>query len=920
MKNKTFFSNSVGQLSVKETIKFQDELMKNSAYYLPIFLLLSANFCIAQTSVKPIWSSKEYSVYPDSVTQGVFTAKAISATEIKSNYRSPVNEFQSSKIFFKFSINRKDNEMKFGLNHQFNASAISSETPLIKFGEQLKDTTKSTDNFLKPNTKLKIRLDMRSVLNDLNSKGFFVTVNGDKIFKEDFKELFVAGETAPMTWDFDNLHWKPELEMKDPDGDGIYETEMILNAPKDQKITNPEWTASQNTSAFPQYKSDYVISDAVYNLALEEMMNAVEPDSTFRTGKEWAGVWTRDISYSIILSMAYLQPKVAVKSLLRKVNQQERIIQDTGTGGAYPVSTDRMIWAVAAYEIYKATGDKVWLKKSYRIIKNSIDDDILNAHDKETGMVRGESSFLDWREQTYPKWMQPADIFESENLGTNVVHFQANMVLSEMAGLLNKKTESAQYKKIAETIKAGINRYLWMEDEGYYAQYFYGRNYKTQSPRSEALGEALSVWFGVADSSKQKSVIANVPVTAYGISCIYPQIPTIPPYHNNAVWPFVQSYWALASAKAGNEKSVMESISSVYRAAAMFATNKENFVADNGDFAGTVINSSNMLWSLSGSLSLVHKVLFGIEFKSKSMVFHPFVPQVLKGNRVLSNFRYRNAVLNISVEGYGNQIKTFLVDGKKTSTAEISETLSGKHTVKIILANNDLSDSKINKVENYTTSTTPSASFTLPKLFWQKVEGATEYKVLKNGKTLSKTTTLNLPVFANYNDEFQIIAVDKNGKESFASEPVTAGNKKFITTVEVEEFAKKAEFPYKGFSGAGFVETSKIVNSTITFQVDISEAGHYALDFRYANGNGPTNTNNKCAIRTLKEGKKIFGTVVLPQRGENEWSNWGFSNSVKAELVKGKYTFTLSLDAANENMNGETNQAMIDYLRISRLE
>ncbi len=75
------------------------------------------------------------------------------------------------------------------------------------------------------------------------------------------------------------------------------------------------------------------------------MINAIEPDSTFRTGKEWSGVWTRDISYSIILSLAYLQPKVAKYSLLRKVKNGV-IVQDTGTGGAYPVSTDRMVWAM----------------------------------------------------------------------------------------------------------------------------------------------------------------------------------------------------------------------------------------------------------------------------------------------------------------------------------------------------------------------------------------------------------------------------------------------------------------------------------------------------------------------------------------------------------------------------------------------
>src|SRR3979409_2663104 len=119
-------------------------------------------------------------------------------------------------------------------------------------------------------------------------------------------------------------------------------------------------------------------------MALEEMMNAVEPDSTFRTGKLWAGVWTRDISYSIILSMAYLQPQVAKNSLLGKVNKDGRIIQDTGTGGAYPCSTDRMIWAVAAWEVYLATGDEIWLKKAYGIIKKSVDDDFYNAYDKVT--------------------------------------------------------------------------------------------------------------------------------------------------------------------------------------------------------------------------------------------------------------------------------------------------------------------------------------------------------------------------------------------------------------------------------------------------------------------------------------------------------------------------------------------------------
>ncbi|MEO8795536.1 MAG: glycogen debranching protein, partial [Daejeonella sp.] len=842
------------------------------------------------------------------------------ATELVSNYQSPANEFQSSKITFKFSINGKDNEMSSGTDHQFNLLPGITETPLIKFGEHLKAEKTTTTPYLKPDMRLKIRLDMREILNDFKSKGFYTTFKGDKIFKEDFKGVYVAGGTAPLSWDFDNLVNHSDLELKDPDKDGIYETTLVFNAQKDQKQTDASWKLKLNTSAFPQYKSNFLLSDAIYNMSLEEMMKAVEPDSTFRTGKEWAGVWTRDISYSIILSMAYLQPKVAMNSLMRKVNSNNRIIQDTGTGGAYPVSTDRMIWAVAAWEIYKATGDQTWLEQSYQIIKNSIEDDLQNAYDLKTGMMRGESSFLDWREQTYPKWMQPADIYMSENLGTNAVHFQANKVLAEMATLLNIPDVANQHRKIADRIRKGMNETLWLKDKGYYAQFLYGRNFPITSPRSEALGEALSVLFDVANSDQSKSVISKTPVTAFGISCIYPQIPNIPPYHNNAVWPFVQSYWALASAKANNEAQVMESIAAIYRPAALFLTNKENFVADNGDFAGTQINSSNMLWSLSGSLSMIHKLIFGIEFTTTGLLFHPFVPQAMKGDRTLSNFKYRNAILNIEMEGYGNTIKEFSLDGKKQSEHFIHAALKGTHKIKIELSNNLNSDTGINKVANYFSPAAPIASYSAGSIWWKPVENAVKYQILKNGKISESTTETKLKVSDKDHAEYQVIAIDANNVESFASEPVWVMNKNLMSVYQAERSNPKSDKSYKGFSGLGFVEISKSKNTSLKFPVTITQSGNYAIDFQYANGNGPTNTNNKCAIRSLTDNEKELGTIVLPQRGNDVWSDWGYSNQLHVYLKKGKHTLNLTFEPANENMNMEVNQAMIDYMRLIKLK
>ena len=61
------------------------------------------------------------------------------------------------------------------------------------------------------------------------------------------------------------------------------------------------WRRKNDLSAYPRLTTSNKLMEAVYNMGLDEMVNAVEPDTTLRTGKEWAGVWTRDVSYSIIL-------------------------------------------------------------------------------------------------------------------------------------------------------------------------------------------------------------------------------------------------------------------------------------------------------------------------------------------------------------------------------------------------------------------------------------------------------------------------------------------------------------------------------------------------------------------------------------------------------------------------------------------
>ena len=130
-------------------------------------------------------------------------------------------------------------------------------------------------------------------------------------------------------------------------GDSIIQGEFKAYAPDAQHLISnysarphffmpieKKWSLKNDISSYPQLTTPNMLHTAVYNMALDEMANAVEPDTTLRTGKEWAGVWTRDVSYSIILSMAYLQPEASRISLMKKVNKAGKIIQDTGSGGA----------------------------------------------------------------------------------------------------------------------------------------------------------------------------------------------------------------------------------------------------------------------------------------------------------------------------------------------------------------------------------------------------------------------------------------------------------------------------------------------------------------------------------------------------------------------------------------------------------
>lgn len=865
-------------------------------------------------SDKILYQHDVFTISADQVTQGKFVAKVESDKRMTSNYLSPTMEAYSRKVEFKFSLNRKDNELPYGKNHSITIYPKDGvfETPVIKFGEQVQGEEPKDGDYLEKNTKVTIRLDMGEVINSFEQKGFYEDIHGEKIAKEDFQGVFIAGGSAPLNWDFDNLGGDQEL--KDEDGDGIYEAIYTMNVYDKEAYTASVWELENDISAYPQYTTDFPLLNTLYNLTLDEVVKLKEADGTFRTGKKWDGVWTRDVSYAIVLGMGAAEPEVSKTSLRKKV-KRDRIIQDTGSGGAYPVSTDRTTWSLAAWELYCITGDKEWLKEAYQIIKNTVDDDLQVIVCEDDGLAKGESSFLDWRKQEYPRWMDNVAISQSECLGTNAVHYATWNILSKMADILGEPSD--MYKQQAKKLKQSINKELWLEKEGYYAMYKYGMHDKFLLPRAEALGEALTVLYDIAPKNRQQKIVANTPNLAYGTPCFYPQISGIRPYHNNGIWPFVQAFYNLAAAKVGNGKALEHGLAGVYRASALFLTNKENMVAQDGDYA-TELNSDYQLWSVGGHLGMVYKVFFGMDFQPDYLVFKPVIPSVYTGTKTLKNFKYRNAILNIEVKGTGSQITSFKLDGKVQPQHRVDGNLTGEHQIEIVLAGNDIKQgASFTLVANQFDLGVPDVVYSKGKLEWKAVDGATGYMVYKNGEMEKEVTETTFPVTETKTfTAYTVIAKNQQGLQSLISEPVIVTSSKAMVMVEAEKATKPTSQKIANYTGKGAVKLTRDKNKKLKWTVNIPSAGAYYIDIQYANGSGPWNTDNKCATRTLGVNGEKKGIFVMAQRGTDEWSSWAYTNPIVANLKKGRNELTLTFESYNENMNVEVNTALIDHIRL----
>ena len=657
------------------------------------------------------------------------------------------------------------------------------------------------------------------------------------------------------------------------------------------------WKLSKDISSLPQFSAKgNTLLPALYNMALEESLLDIRPqDGTFMAGMLWPDTWTRDIVYSIYFAYSWLFPDISRKTLEKQtLKNPSEALQDTGSGGSYPVSTDRVVWAIAAWEYYLATGDKGWLEQVYEGLGNTARKDLHIAYDRNVHLFKGETCSMDWRTHTYPNWFTNAIIGESYSSGTNALHLFLYTFLSKASVILKRPSEEVTlWSTVESELRQGINDMFWDEEMGLYRCWAYPEYTGYQvSEKVGCMSNGLAAMLGASDAAKNAKMLENYPLYAYGAAVLYPSKPEGYAYHNKSVWPVWQTPMMYAAKKSGNYAVAEHLINSAVRAGAMFLTHKENMTYDTGYDRNTALNSDRQLWSVASYLSIVYRILFGMEMSEEGLAFKPYVPRIAGGEISLTGFKYRKAVLDIRILGSGSVIQSIKVNGSRKKAGYILPAKAkGKYRIEIVLGD-DVAQGKANIVPagpgRCWAPVEPVIRLEQNKVNWTVVPGCT-YALVGNGVRIDNIHT-PYDISSLPDGYYSVVAIGPDGFSSDLSNPVLKTS-----------WAKTYEVGVQDYSAS---------HEDFSVEFEVPGAGDYVLWFEGSNGRGPHEVY--CAVRSIFIDGKDAATAILTAEGD--WNLVTLSNHITLRgLAPGKHTLSVRLNPEgkgfDDNMShGKANQ------------
>ena len=859
-------------------------------------LLLLAVLCSCSRTDKMsndvIAQTDRYRVTADSVVQGRYVARALSDMAIESNYEAEEASIAiPEQVALKLAFNAHDNELPPGSYHY---APVEADTVRVVAGvPDAKSLVRRMVKTEKQGKKLMLQVDMRSQEDSLQAHGYFVTARNDTIYADSYNGMWALIDDPAYTQDFKTLAEHEALKLKPSGEKGVYELPLVLGSHPAPVKSKKRWQIKNLPAGYPAVHTGATLVDALYNMAIATInINKVNGTYVKRNSS------VNDITYPVTLALACLDPDAAMKSL-KQVVKDGRISHES-KGELWPIVSDDISWASAAWETYCVTGNKEWLRYAYDVVRQSIEQDYETNFDEYERLMHGGTWYSLTGNLYYPSWMQLTHIYESMSLTNNAQYAHAFEILNDMCDELGIESE---YGPLVMEMRDAINEKFWNERKGYYSQYTYLPAYPIQSPCIDNLGQALCVLWNIANDDRAENLIMKTPLAPYGVTVTSPHYSSGGALNQSELsFPMIQAFWNIAAAKTGNEHSLRRGLGALYRLPALYCTYKSWCNAYTGE---TQDEGDGSLGAAAANASMVFRVYAGITFLPNGIELNPFIPVFLKGKKEIKGFKYRRAVLDITIEGTGNDIESIKVDDVSSHDNFIPATLTGYHTVHITMCNNNRA------LQEITVSDSLFSLPATPELTWhngvariENYDGDMHYRRVINGElsySLSDTT------FDTHVDgeRFSVRAVIAIGKYSmgYVSNPFL-----YAPMSRIFHFAPWTE----GGTATRCVESGRGMNENIVIQAIVDEPGTYLMDVRYANGNGNVSSTGTCAARKVIVNTHRQGTLVMPALGLDEWHRMGMTNMVRVDLLQGRNDIEITCEPGV----GSNVPILLEYLRL----
>lgn len=432
------------------------------------------------------------------------------------------------------------------------------------------------------------------------------------------------------------------------------------------------WTTTAQTIITGDSLQDKALATALWTI------NHNTDSLLLKAGADYGGEWTRDISINSWNAVSLLRPEVAEYSLWSVTQDRQTI------GHQY---WDKIIWTIAAWNHYLATGHEQFLTEAYTCAKNTMRQLEDSCWDATYGLFTGPAVYQDgiagYEEPIFDKRWDTITSFVLDYpnshtikcLSTNAVYYKAYLCLAEMAKLREPAAQKEYEQKAAQLKqhfrehffdKKSLKLYYLIDHEGY--------KHKFQ----EALGLSFSIMFGLVTPAEARKIVEKTYSSVYGVPTVWPHFKRYsesqPGRHNVMIWPHVNMFYASACAQVGAWKNFAFEMRNLTELATQHDPKGEvNFheiynttgEPDGGWQSGWHWPPLNhQTWCATGYLRNYLYWVAGMQLKLDGLYFQPAgidVPRV-----VMKQIPYRNALLDITIEGNGKVLKKCIINGKKS--------------------------------------------------------------------------------------------------------------------------------------------------------------------------------------------------------------------------------------------------------------